>query len=217
MDRDGFISSNLPLVHSLANRFRNRGIEYDELFQAGCLGLVKAADGFDETLGYQFSTYAVPVILGEIKKLFRDSGAVKVSRSVKEKSRQALETLEVLANELNREPTVNELADKLGITPFEAAQLISVCLQPLSLTATDENGERQLDIPVDSDEEKIGNRVALSQVLGELDETDRELISLRYYSGLTQSLTAKRLGLTQVQVSRRERALLGIMRRKLTG
>lgn len=217
MDRDGFISSNLPLVHSLANRFRNRGIEYDELFQAGCLGLVKAADGFDETLGYQFSTYAVPVILGEIKKLFRDSGAVKVSRSVKEKSRQALETLEALANELNREPTVNELADKMGITPFEAAQLISVSLQPLSLTATDENGERQLDIPVDSDEEKIGNRVALSQALGELDETDRELISLRYYSGLTQSLTAKRLGLTQVQVSRRERALLGIMRRKLTG
>lgn len=217
MTRDEFINSNLPLVHSLANRFKNRGIEYEELYQAGCLGLVKAVNGFDETLGFQFSTYAVPVILGEIKKLFRDSGTVKISRSLREKARQAQQALDALEAELNREPTVRELADKLSVSEYEAVQLLNINTQPVSLTATDEDGEKQLDVPVDSDEENIGNRVALSQALGALDESDRRLIVMRYFSGLTQSATAEKLGLTQVQVSRRERALLNVMRKKLTG
>ena len=110
MTRDELISNNLGLVHSCANKFRNRGIEYDDLYSAGCLGLVKAADGFDETLGYRFSTYAVPAILGEIKRLFRDGGAVKVSRSLKEKSREAVRLRDELSVSLGREPTVSELS-----------------------------------------------------------------------------------------------------------
>ena len=217
MTREEFIESNLGLVHTCANRFRNRGIEYEELYCAGCLGLVKAADGFDETLGYAFSTYAVPVILGEIKRLFREQGAVKVSRSVKEKSRLAVAALEELRQTLEREPTVGELAEKLGIDEYEASQLINISAPPISLTDTDENGDRQLDIPVDFGEEEIGNSIALSQALSTLDERDRQLIILRYYRGLTQAVTAEKLSMTQVQVSRREKALLLDMRKKLTG
>lgn len=215
--RDEFIKENLGLVHSLANKFKNRGIEYDDLFAAGCLGLVKAVDGFNGELGFKFSTYAVPVILGEIKRLFRESGAIKVSRALKEKSRIALKEQERLALELNREPTVSELAKALGVSEFEAAELINISMPPLSLTASNENEEKQLDVPVEFGEEKIHNAIALKEVMATLNDTDRQLIELRYFSGCTQSVTAQRLGLSQVQVSRRERALLMDMRRKMTG
>ncbi len=217
MTRDELISNNLGLVHSCANKFRNRGIEYDDLYSAGCLGLVKAADGFDETLGYRFSTYAVPAILGEIKRLFRDGGAVKVSRSLKEKSREAVRLRDELSVSLGREPTVSELSEKLGINEFETVELLNIAVPPVSLTATDEEGERQIDIPVDFGEEQIHNSIALREIIGKMPESDRRLIELRYYKGLTQTVTAEKLGLSQVQVSRRERFLLQEMRRKMTG
>lgn len=217
MTRDELISNNLGLVHSCANKFRNRGIEYDDLYSAGCLGLVKAADGFDETLGYRFSTYAVPAILGEIKRLFRDGGAVKVSRSLKEKSREAVRLRDELSVSLGREPTVFELSEKLGINEFETVELLNIAVPPASLTATDEEGERQIDIPVDFGEEQIHNSIALREIIGKMPESDRRLIELRYYKGLTQTVTAEKLGLSQVQVSRRERLLLQEMRRKMTG
>lgn len=217
MTRDELISNNLGLVHSCANKFRNRGIEYDDLYSAGCLGLVKAADGFDETLGYRFSTYAVPAILGEIKRLFRDGGAVKVSRSLKEKSREAVKLRDELSVSLGREPTVSELSERLGINEFETVELLNVSVPPASLTATDEEGERQIDIPVDFCEEQIHNSIALREIIGKMPESDRRLIELRYYKGLTQTVTAEKLGLSQVQVSRRERLLLQEMRRKMTG
>lgn len=217
MTRDELISNNLGLVHSCANKFRNRGIEYDDLYSAGCLGLVKAADGFDETLGYRFSTYAVPAILGEIKRLFRDGGAVKVSRSLKEKSREAVRLRDELSVSLGREPTVSELSEKLGINEFETVELLNIAVPPVSLTATDEEGERQIDIPVDFGEEQIHNSIALREIIGKMSESDRRLIELRYYKGLTQTVTAEKLGLSQVQVSRRERLLLQEMRRKMTG
>lgn len=217
MTRDELISNNLGLVHSCANKFRNRGIEYDDLYSAGCLGLVKAADGFDETLGYRFSTYAVPAILGEIKRLFRDGGAVKVSRSLKEKSREAVRLRDELSVSLGREPTVSELSEKLGINEFETVELLNIAVPPVSLTATDEEGERQIDIPVDIGEEQIHNSIALREIIGKMPESDRRLIELRYYKGLTQTVTAEKLGLSQVQVSRRERLLLQEMRRKMTG
>lgn len=217
MTRDELISNNLGLVHSCANKFRNRGIEYDDLYSAGCLGLVKAADGFDETLGYRFSTYAVPAILGEIKRLFRDGGAVKVSRSLKEKSREAVRLRDELSVSLGREPTVSELSERLGINEFETVELLNIAVPPASLTATDEEGERQIDIPVDFGEEKIHNSIALREIIGKMPESDRRLIELRYYKGLTQTVTAEKLGLSQVQVSRRERLLLQEMRRKMTG
>ena len=217
MTRDELISNNLGLVHSCANKFRNRGIEYDDLYSAGCLGLVKAADGFDETLGYRFSTYAVPAILGEIKRLFRDGGAVKVSRSLKEKSREAVRLQDELSVSLGREPTVSELSERLGINEFETVELLHIAVPPASLTATDEEGERQIDIPVDFGEEQIHNSIALREIIGKMPESDRRLIELRYYKGLTQTVTAEKLGLSQVQVSRRERLLLQEMRRKMTG
>lgn len=217
MTRDELISENLGLVHSCANKFRNRGIEYDDLYSAGCLGLVKAADGFDETLGFRFSTYAVPAILGEIKRLFRDGGAVKVSRSLKEKSREAVKLRDELSISLGREPTVSELSERLGINEFDTVELLNIAVPPASLTATDEDGERQIDIPVDFGEEQIHNSIALREIIDEMPETDRRLIELRYYRGLTQTVTAQKLGLSQVQVSRRERSLLKEMRRKMTG
>ena len=217
MNREEFICSNLGLVHSCANRFRDKGIEYDDLYSAGCLGLVKAVDGFKCEMGYRFSTYAVPVILGEIKKLFREGGAVKVSRSLKDRARLALKEKERLEALLEREPTVAELADALGCDSYEASELLCVNLAPLSLTSADGESDRQLDIPSDSYEEQIHNSLAIEQVIASLDEDDRRLIRLRYFGGCTQSVTAKSLGISQVQVSRRERVLLESLRRKLSG
>ena len=213
--RNELVEKNLGLVHACANRFRGRGAEYDDLFQAGCVGLIKAADNFDESRGFSFSTYAVPVILGEIKRLFRDGGSVKVGRAIKEKSRNALKKREEIALSLGREPTVGELAESLGIDSTEAAMLLNASIPPVSLTCS-EDGEKSLDIPVDSPENELSDSLALRQVIQSLEERDRKMIELRYYGGLTQSKTGRRLGMTQVQVSRREKAVLEIIREKLS-
>lgn len=217
MTRDERIAENLGLVHACANRFRNRGLEYDDLFSAGCIGLCKAADGFDENLGFAFSTYAVPAILGEIRRLFRDGGTIKVSRTLKERARAAQKVQDALAAQWDRAPTVCEIAEKMGISEYETAELLNLAKPPLSLTEFDGEDERQTDIPVPSGEEEIQNRLALGAVLEALPDTDRKLIELRYYQGLTQVKTAEALGLSQVQVSRRERAILLEMRKRLTG
>lgn len=211
---DKFIENNLGLVHSCANRFRGRGVEYDDLFQAGCLGLVKASKNFDESKGFAFSTYAVPVILGEIKRLFRDGGSVKIGRTLKEKSRLAVAKQEEITVRLGREPTVSELAESMNIEPAEAAMLLNASAPVASLTVGDD-GENQLDLPVESHENEVSDSIALNQILESLDERDRKIIQLRYYNNLTQSVTAKHLGMTQVQVSRREKAILEIIRKKM--
>ncbi len=211
--RDELISNNLGLVHACANRFRSRGAEYDDLFQAGCLGLVKAADNFDAGRGFAFSTYAVPVILGEIKRLFRDGGLVKVGRTLKEKSRNAVRVKEELSVSLGREPTVSELAEALGVEVSEAAELITLSMPAVSLTATDEKGDVQIDIPTPAPDEALTERLTLQSSLDTLDEKDRTLIELRYFEGLTQVKTAEKLGMSQVQVSRREKAILLQMRK----
>ena len=212
-----WLKDNLGLVHACANRFRNKGIEYDDLFSAGCLGLVKAADGFDESRGFAFSTYAVPAILGEMKRLFRDGGAVKISRALKERAREAAKLREEMTAALSREPTLRELAAKMQVSEYEMAQLVNLSMPVASLTELHEENDRQIDIPVESEEEEIQNKLALSEVLKILPENDRRLIELRYYKGLTQTKTAEILGLSQVQVSRRERTILLELRRKLTG
>lgn len=217
VNRDALISENLGLVHACANRFRGKGIDYDDLFSAGCLGLVKAADGFRPELGFAFSTYAVPAVLGEIKRLFRDGGAVKISRSLKERARTAARLREEMTNTLNREPTLRELAEKMGVSEFEMAELVNLSQPVVSLTELDEAGGGQTDIPVESGEDEIQNSLALGEVLKTLSVPDRRLIELRYYKGLTQMKTAQLLGLSQVQVSRRERSILLEMRKRLTG
>lgn len=216
--REDFICENIGLVHSCARRFNGRGIEYDDLFQAGCMGLVKAADGFDDSRGLRFSTYAVPVILGEIRRLFRDGGTVKVSRSLKELSMRAARERDQFAARQGREPTVGEMADLLGVEVEQAAEALGAALPPLSLTrSSDEDEGDQIDVPVSPPEERLTDHLALEQVLGELEPRDRALIVLRYLQSNTQQSTAEKLGMTQVQVSRRERAILSHMREKLTG
>lgn len=214
-DREKLISDNLGLVHSCANRFKNRGIEYDDLFQAGCVGLIKAADGFNDELGFQFSTYAVPAILGEIKRIFRDGGAVKVSRALKEKARFVATEKERYLREFGYEPSVKELAEFLRLSTAETAELLLVTMPPVSLTADDENGEKQFDIPIMGEEEKIAERLTLNDCLLSLSESDRAIIELRYFKGETQTVVAKKLGMTQVQVSRREKVILKEMRTKM--
>lgn len=217
-ERNAFVCENIGLVHACAKRFKDRGVEYDDLYQAGCVGLIKAADGFEPERGLKFSTYAVPVILGEIKRLFRDGGAVKISRSLKELSLRATREREHFAKIVGREPTVEELAAALQIDATQAAQAITASLPPLSLTrAGEEDDAEQIDLPVNSPEESITDRLALEQLLAELDPRDRRLIELRYIGRQTQQATADRLGMTQVQVSRRERAVLLALREKLIG
>ena len=215
-ERECLINENYGLVHACANKFRGRGVDYDDLFQAGCVGLVKAADNFDASRGFAFSTYAVPVILGEIKRIFRDGGSVKIGRSLKERSRHAMKIRDGLSAELGREPTVSELAEKLGTDVPTATELITVSMPTISLTVNEDGkSSSQLDIPTLPPEEEISERLSLRYVLDSLDERDRKLIELRYFKGLTQVKTAKELGMSQVQVSRKEKAILIKMRNSL--
>lgn len=213
--RDEKIQSNLGLVHSCAHKLRGRGVDYDDLFQAGCVGLIKAVDGFDESRGFNFSTYAVPVILGEMKRIFRDDGTVSVSRSLKEKGRKINYEKEAFIRQFNREPTVKEIAERLGFDEYETAQAITASLPVISMTMQDDDSDNQFDIPVDSHEMGISTSIALEQVMNDLDEKDKDIIRMRYYLGLTQTVIADKLGMTQVQVSRREKAILKQMRSKL--
>ena len=206
---------HLGLVHLCANRFRGRGIEYDDLFSAGCIGLLKAAEAFDTERGVKFSTYAVPVIFGEIKRLFRDGGAIKVSRSLKELSLKTVRAKEELSKKLGREPTISELSELLNVDEYAVAEALSVSQPPVSLTDNSEDGGGQIDIAMPSPEYEIGDTIALHQVMETMEDRDKQLIYLRYYKNMTQSAAAKVLGMTQVQVSRREKKLLGFMREQL--
>ena len=211
--REDFIRNNLGLVHACAGRFRGRGIEYDDLYSAGCVGLIKAYDGFDWDRGVCFSTYAVPVILGEIKKLFRDGGTVKVSRSLKELGLKVSAVRERILKQTGTEPGIGRLAQELGVEPEAVALAIQAAMPAVSLTP--ENSEepgRELDIPVESPEEELADRIGLSEVMGRLAPEDRRLIELRFFCGRTQSETARVLHTTQVQISRRERRILQQMR-----
>ena len=217
-ERSAFIEQNLGLVHSCAGRFRGRGIEYDDLYSAGCMGLVKACDNFDTSRGVCFSTYAVPVILGEIKKLFRDGGTVKVSRSLKELGMRVQAAREHHMKICGAEPTLSQLAEELD-EPVENITLAVQAAQPaVSLTPENgEDGDRQLDIPVESPEEALADKISLAEVIEALPEQDKQLIRLRFYGNKTQSETAKLLHTTQVQISRRERKILSQLRRQLLG
>lgn len=215
--RDKTVENNLGLVHACCKRFKNHGIEYDDLFSAGCLGLVKAVDRFNPDLGLQLSTYAVPVILGEIKGLFRESGTVKVSRSLKELSLKITKASSEFENKNQRCPTVSELAKILDTTVEKINDALNSAKIPLSLTAENDDDEnRQIDLPQEDTIDKLTEKLAVKQVLKELDNMDRKIIELRYYMHKTQTETAKELNMTQVQISRREKKILTFMRQKLS-
>jgi len=213
--RERLITENMGLVHACAARFRGKGAEYDDLVQAGCVGLIKAADGFDAGRGFAFSTYAVPVILGEIRRVFRDGGTVKVGRVLKEKGRAAIKERERLTRLNGQEPTLSELAQALRLDVEQTAEILNAALPAVSLTVADEDGERTTDIPVESAEQELAERLSLEQAMAALSAQDRALIELRYSLGLTQCKTAERLGMTQVQVSRREKKILAQLRQNL--
>jgi len=214
-ERDILIKENLGLVHACAKRFKGRGIDYDDLYQAGCLGLVKAFDNFKSELGYKFSTYAVPVIIGEIKRLFRDGGAVKISRGLKELSLKVTREVQSFELKNGREPSVKELSDIMGFEPEQISEALTASMQPVSLTVTDDDGENQADIPVQSPDENITEIMSLNTEISRLEAKDRKMIELRFFRGMTQSQTAKILNMTQVQVSRREKKILLQLRERL--
>ena len=194
---------HLGLVHLCANRFRNRGIEYDELYSAGCVGLLKAIKAFDCGRGVQFSTYAVPVILGEIKRL-------------RERAMKLQKLQEEFEQRYGRSPTMTELSERSGESIEACGEALCVTQTPLSLTRNEDDEEDgQFDIPVEAPDRQIGDLLSLRQLMGALPEKDRMLLELRYFRELTQSKTAAILGMTQVQVSRREKKLLTQLRQEL--
>lgn len=208
------IEDNIGLVHSIAKRFKGRGEDYDDLYQAGCVGLIKAVDNFDESKGFLFSTYAVPVIMGEIRRLFRDGGAVKVSRSLKEKSIKVQAIREKFIKKELREPTVSELSDLCGIETEELSEVLNVINPVISLSCTTEDGDETIDIPVD-DTDKLFDRLSVHHAIKDLSNDELLLIKYRFYEGKTQCESAKLLGISQVQVSRREKQLLAKLRTRL--
>lgn len=215
MDAEERVRSSLAPVHSCAQRFRGRGIEYDDLFQAGCLGLIKAAENFEESRGLRFSTYAVFLILGEMRLLFRKGGTVKMSRALRELAVRASRARDDFFQREGRSPTVGEVAELLGVEPEQAAQALSAAQPVLSLTESEEDGGGQADVAVDSGEEAALERLSLRQAVGELEPRDRKIVYLRYCKSSTQTETARCLGMTQVQVSRREKVILQQLRQKL--
>ncbi len=206
------VEENLGLVRLCASRFKGKGIEYEELYSAGCVGLVKASKAFDEARGVRFSTYAVPVILGEIKRLFRDGGSVKVSRGLKERALKIAKIRESFEAEELREPTVEELCRLSGLDASEISECICVMSPTVSLTVED---DKELCVPTPPPDEKIINSLALEQALGMLEKDERLLIEMRFFANKTQSEVASRLGCTQVQISRREKKILSKLREML--
>ena len=219
--RDILTEKNMGLVHSIAARFKNRGVEMEDLVQIGCIGLLKAIDKFDLSYDVKFSTYAVPMITGEIKRFLRDDGMVKVSRSLKEMAAKAYALREQLLLEKGREPQIEELAKELGVSREELVLAMDSQGQVESLQKTiyqsDGNeisfGER---LPQEENQqEKVVNRMFLEQALNMLDKKERELIYLRFFQDRTQSSIAGELGMSQVQVSRMEKKILKRLREKL--
>lgn len=211
MSYEQLINDNLKLVHACCHKMTGRGIEYDDLYSAGCIGLVKAAKKFDESLGFKFSTYAVPVILGEIKCLFRENNPIKLSRSLKELSLKVKTETEKTLKQTGKEPTVSLLAKKLGVTSEEVVEAITASTAVKSLDA-DDGISNKASI---NQEENLITKISLMQAIDKMENTDKRIIELRYFKDKTQTQTAAALGLTQVQVSRKEKNILNALRRQL--
>lgn len=215
--REQMVEENAGLIWSIVRRFYGRGVDPEDLYQLGCLGFLKAMDGFDAEFGTQFSTYAVPKIAGEIRRFLRDDGTIKVSRTIKEQAQAIRNTRSKLTLELGRDPTLSEVSEAMGLTPDEIAVVETAMLPMDSLqrpTGEDGCSLEQL-LPGEGIEEKILEDLDLRDAISKLEPRQRAVIDLRYYRGLTQDKTAKVLGVSQVQVSRIERKALGQLRELL--
>ncbi len=211
---EDIIQENSGLIWSVARRFLGRGVEADDLYQLGCLGFIKAVDGFDLEFGTQFSTYAVPKIAGEIRRFLRDDGSIKVSRSIKEQAMTIKTVRNHLVASLGREPTVGEIAEQTGFTPEEIAlaETATACTESIH-KQTGEDGFSLENILTDTEsEEKLVEKISLRQAIEKLPEKEQMVIKLRYFHGLTQDRTSKVLEVSQVQVSRIEKKALEHLR-----
>ena len=211
------VSENSGLIWSVARRFIGRGTEAEDLYQLGCLGFLKAVEGFDLEYGTQFSTYAVPKIAGEIRRFLRDDGAVKVSRSIKEQASAIKTVRNLLIVQLGREPTVQEISERTGFTPEEIAVAETATAATESIQKqTGEDGFSLESVLTDTEsEERMVERISLRQAVERLPERERMVIHLRYFHGLTQDRVAKVLSVSQVQVSRIEKKSLASLRELL--
>lgn len=216
--RTFLVEQNSRLVWSIVRRFLNRGHEAEDLFQVGCIGLIKAIDKFDTSFNVQFSTYAVPMITGEIKRFIRDDGIIKVSRSLKELGIKARSVRENLCSKFGREPTVSEIADILEVSTEDIIMSMDAYSQPISLNYSDDTDrplEQQISSDLDLETESI-DKLSLKSVLSTFPPRERQIIFMRYFMDKTQSETAKQIGISQVQVSRIEKKVLSEMKEKLS-
>jgi RNA polymerase sporulation-specific sigma factor len=217
------VENNIGLVWSIVRRFQNRGHETEDLFQIGCIGLIKAINKFDTTYDVRFSTYAVPMIIGEIKRFLRDDGIIKVSRSLKEVSNKVRIIKEILVRELGREPSVSELAQRLDIPMEELVMAIEAGHSPESLFSPVNEGNNtslllidKLNDSCNDDEMDIIDRIALREVMDTLKPREKQIIILRYFKEKTQVQIARMLGISQVQVSRIEKKILEDIRNRIS-
>lgn len=212
--KEQLVNNNMGLVHHIVRRFTGRGVETEDLIQIGSIGLLKAIDNFDVTFGVQFSTYAVPMIQGEIRRFMRDDGMIKISRSIKENSFKISKAVNEYVQTYGIEPTVNMLCEKTGLAKEDIVLAMEASAEVESIYKTTGSGDENERFLVDrlagetKEEDKIVNRVLLRQLLDTLSGTDKELLNLRYFEDKTQVQVAKKLGISQVQVSRMEKKIL---------
>ena len=215
------VTEHLPLVKSIVKRFMNRGYEYEDLLQTGTIGLIKAIKNYSFAYDVRFSTYAVPLITGEIKRFLRDDGAIKLSRSLKEASIAVMRGRELLFKELGREPTINELAEKCSLSPedvvcaLEASRPLVSIYEPVT-----DDGKSELlvldKIASQTDESSdINDKILLTELISSLNANDRAIIVMRYFKNMTQCQVAEKLNMTQVQVSRTEKRILQSLRKQV--
>lgn len=219
--RDRLVLDNVGLIWSIVRRFGGRGYELEDLFQIGSIGLMKAIDKFDLSFDVKFSTYAVPMITGEIKRFLRDDGMIKVSRSIKEMGAKVKNTREVLSFSLGRDPTIEEIASQIGASREEVAASIEAGAEVESLYKTVNRNDEANIYLIDKleeenmEQEQMLNRMVLKELLSSLEDKEREIIIRRYFYNQTQSQIAQQLNISQVQVSRLEKKILKQMREKL--
>ncbi|MCL2084052.1 MAG: sigma-70 family RNA polymerase sigma factor [Oscillospiraceae bacterium] len=212
------VQENTGLIWSVARRYFGQGVEPDDLYQLGCLGFLKSVQGFDESYGTQFSTYAVPKIAGEIRRFLRDDGMVKVSRGIKERAHLIHQTRDTLSQRFGREPALSEISEECGLSveDIASAELAVAPTESLQYESGDGGCSLETVLGVDGMEESVTENLALRQAINELPERERVVLLLRFYRCMTQDKAAKIIGISQVQVSRLERAALQRLRHKLT-
>ena len=220
--KEALIEHNVSLVKSIVKRYLGKGVEYDDLFQIACMGFLKAIMGFDERFGVKFSTYAVPMIAGEIKRFMRDDGSVKVSRTIKQAAKEIHQFIEEYTRKFGNAPTMSAIAEKFGMEDTEVVFTLGSSKMPISLYSgteyKDGNARELIDLlPARDDQDELLDKLLLKCAIEGLCERDRKIIILRYFRDMTQSEVAKKIGVSQVQVSRIENRIIKEFREKLTG